>query len=232
MQTWREQDLANLYGRRFSEAETRSKANAWTVLCEAIFQQYVPEDGTVLDLGAGRCEFINRIRAERRIAVDLNPDTLRHAEPGVEVILTSSSDLSGVAPGSVDTVFTSNFFEHLPGKDELVNTLREVHQILRPGGPIVVMMPNIRYLPGRYWDFLDHHLPLTHLSLAEALALTGFQPTRIVPRFIPYTSKDSRIAVPQAAVRAYLALPLAWRLVGRQMLVVAQRDGSPARRDL
>ena len=84
----------------------------------------------------------------------------------------------------------------------------------------------------RSWDFLDHYLLLTHLSLAEALFLTGFRPTRKVPRFIPYTSKDSRIAVPLAAVRAYLALPLAWRLVGSQMPVVAQHDGSPHRRDL
>ena len=39
---------------------------------------------------------------------------------------------------------------------------------------MVVLMPNIRYLAGRYWDYLDHHLPLTHLSLSEALELTGY----------------------------------------------------------
>ncbi len=26
---------------------------------------------------------------------------------------------------------------------------------------MLVLQPNIRYVGGAYWDFLDHHLPLT-----------------------------------------------------------------------
>jgi SAM-dependent methyltransferase len=188
-----------------------------------MFQQYVPESGTVLDLGAGNCEFSNAIRARRRIAVDLNPETKHFADPGVEVLLTSSTNLSALVDGSVDTVFTSNFFEHLPTKEVLMETLRESYRVLAPRGQIVVLMPNIRYVGGRYWDYLDHYLPLTHVSMVEGLELAGFAAERVVPRFLPYTIRDSKLPVTAWLVRLYLRLRPAWRVLGGQMLVVARR---------
>ena len=216
-------ERSDIYRRRFSGVENASKDNAWAALCHDVFQAYVPVDGTVLDLGAGRCEFVNTIHARRRIAVDLDPELVSSADPGVETLVTSSTDMGAVEDGSVDTVFTSNFFEHLPDTAALLATLREANRVLVPSGRIVVMMPNIRYLASRYWDYLDHHLPLSHHSLVEALGLTGFAPTRVVPRFMPYTAKDSPVVVPRAAVSLYLRVPPAWRVVGRQMLVVADK---------
>lgn len=217
-------DLEAIYRRRFDERDLANKQTLWRVLVQDRFQRYVPTDGTVLDLGAGNCEFVNEVRAARRLAVDLNPESVRYAAPGVEVLTCRSDAMAAVADGSVDTVFTSNFFEHLPDKVALLATLRECHRVTRPGGLIVVLMPNIRYLPGRYWDYLDHHLPLTHLSLSEALELSGYEVTERVNRFLPYTVKDARFAVRPLMVRAYLRVPPAWRLLGRQMLVVARRD--------
>ena len=86
-----------------------------------------------------------------------------------------------------------------------------------------MLMPNIRYLAGRYWDYLDHHLPLSHLSLSEALTMSRFAVDEVVPRFLPYTVKDRRIPHSTRLVRMYLKLRPAWPLLGRQMLVVAHR---------
>jgi SAM-dependent methyltransferase len=216
-------ELASLYRQRFSAQELETKRVMWRILAQRVFQPYLPVGGTVVDLGAGNCELVNSLMASRRVAVDLNPDTRKFADPGVEVLLTSSEDLSEIDDASVDAVFTSNFFEHLPSKESLLRTLAEVRRILRPGGRIVVLMPNIRYLPGRYWDYFDHHLPLTHLSLSEGLELAGFEVQRVVPRFLPYTVKDSPIRIPPLAIRAYLSLPVVWPILGRQMLVVGSR---------
>lgn len=215
--------LKATYEARFSDAELRDKQILWSVLCQEQFQQYVPVDGTVLDLGAGYCEFSNNIRARRRIAVDLNPDTAAFAVEGVEVLETNSADMHQIADGTVDTVFTSNFFEHLPDTEALLATLGESQRVLRPGGSIVVLMPNIRNLPGAYWDYLDHHLALTQHSLSEALTLTGFEVTRIVPRYLPYTVRNSRMPVSRVTIRAYLAFRPAWWVLGKQMLVVARK---------
>ncbi len=215
--------LSRIYDHRFNDAELQAKAVLWQVLCDSFFQQYVPVTGTVVDLGAGSCEFSNAITAGRKIAIDLNPDTKGFAAPDVEVHTTMSSDMSQVSEGSVDTVFTSNFFEHLPSREELLDTLAECHRVLRPGGLIVVLMPNIRNLPGSYWDYLDHTLPLTHLSLSEALELSDFQVTRVEPKFLPYTVKNKALPPKPGLVKAYLKMPLAWRVLGKQMLVVGRR---------
>src|SRR4051812_48882781 len=179
-------DLGAIYRNRFDPRDLANKRTLWRVLVRDFFQQYVPRNGTVVDLGAGNCEFVNAVTAARRVAVDLNLDTASFAEDGVEVLLTRSDAMDVLADGTVDTVFTSNFFEHLPTKQDLMATLAECHRVTRPGGLIVVLMPNIRYLPGRYWDYLDHHLPLTDLSVAEALELSGYDVVRRVGRFLPY----------------------------------------------
>ena len=84
-------------------------------------------------------------------------------------------------------------------------------------------MPNVRYLPGRFWDYLDHHVPLTHVSLVEALELAGFEPEVVIPRFLPYTVKDSRLPVRAELIRLYLRTRILWKIFGRQMFVVARR---------
>ena len=222
-----DEDLKSLYRHRFSESELPAKNALWKVLCDSYFQQYVDaRTHTVLDLACGYGEFINNIRAARKLAVDLNPDSPAALASDVVFHAVAANRLDPVPDASVDVVFTSNFFEHLPDKAALHEVLREVHRILKPGGKLVAMGPNIRHLPGAYWDFIDHHLPLSERSLAEALLLADLQPTRIVDRFLPYTTQ-SRLPKTTLLVRAYLALPLAWRVLGKQFLVVAAK---PARR--
>jgi SAM-dependent methyltransferase len=213
--------LSSLYRERFSESDIAFKEEMWTVLCERVFQPYVRLSDTVLDLGAGRCEFINAIEASEKIAVDLNPDLATYAR-GARVVRTPSTDLSPVDSDSVDVVFSSNFLEHLPDKASVLRTLAECRRVLRPGGAAIVLMPNIRYLAGKYWDYFDHHTPLTHLSLIEALALTGFRIERVVPRFLPYTVKQRGLPKSTALLRLYLSLRIVWPIFGRQMLIVAR----------
>jgi predicted RNA methylase len=44
----------------------------------------------VLDLGCGHCEFIHSVGAETRFGMDLNPDAVQQAAPGVQVLAQSS----------------------------------------------------------------------------------------------------------------------------------------------
>jgi SAM-dependent methyltransferase len=215
-------DLSRLYRERFSALDLEFKADAWKVLCDRVFQAFVDPESTVLDLGAGTCEFLNAIQCRHKIAVDLNPDVAAYAGDA-RVVIARSTEMTEVSSESVDVVFASNMLEHLPDKDAVLKTIKECYRILRVDGRLIVLGPNVRYLPGRYWDYWDHHTPLTHLSLAEAVVVAGFRPEKVVARFLPYTVKDGRVPRSTLALRAYLRLPLLWPLFGRQMLLVARR---------
>jgi SAM-dependent methyltransferase len=217
---------SKLYSVRFSEHDKAHKNRIWRVLCRSFFQRYVGANDTVLDLGAGFCEFINHIAARRRIAVDISEDVKTHAVAGVEVLLARSDDMRALGDGVVDVVFASNFFEHLATKSDLLRTLSEVRRVLRPGGRLLILQPNIRYAGGAYWDFFDHHLPLTERSLVEALELAALQPVEVRARFLPFSTKS---ALPQhpALVWLYLRVPLAHRLLGRQSWIVARKPPAP-----
>ena len=217
-------DLDTLYHARFAAEDLRRKAEIWKVLCRQFFQQYVAPPDTVLDLACGTGEFINNIRAAQRIGVDLRTESASALAPGVRFIRATATDLSTIGDASIDCVFTSNFLEHLLTKDDMSKVLAGVHRILRVGGRFLIMGPNIRYLPGAYWDFFDHHLPLTERSVVEALLVAGFGIERVVDRFLPYSTKSQ---LPQAPwlVSLYLRLPLAWPLFGKQFFVVGRRLG-------
>jgi SAM-dependent methyltransferase len=142
--------------------------------------------------------------------------------PEIEFHLTSASRLGMIADASVDTCFSSNFFEHLPSKDEMDEVLDEVFRVLRPGGRYVVMQPNIRYEPGRYWDYYDHILPLSHLSCREAFAKSGYEIVEVIDRFVPF-STDSRLPQHPLLVRLYLSFRPIWRLMGGQFVLVGRK---------
>jgi SAM-dependent methyltransferase len=216
------EQIDRLYQTRFPEQDRRAREALWAVLCSAFFQKYVRPEDTLLDLGCGFGEFSRHIRAARRIAVDQNAGAARFQSEGVEFHAADASDLSFLPDGSVDVCFTSNFFEHLPSKERMDAVLAEVRRVLRPGGRLVALQPNLRYAPGAYWDFYDHHLPLTHRSCAEAFAIAGFEVCELVGRFLPLTTR-SRLPQWPWLVRLYLALPPVWRLFGGQFLIVGRK---------
>ena len=216
---------SKLYSVRFNAREKAHKDRIWRVLCRSFFQRYIRPEDTVLDIGAGYCEFINHIVCRRRIAVDINEEVRAHADPAVEVILAPSNDLRSIDDSTIDVAFASNFFEHLPTKPDLLRTLYELFRVLRPGGRLLILQPNIRYAGGEYWDFFDHHLPLTERSLGEALALAGLDTVEVRPRFLPLSTKS---ALPQhpALVWLYLKIPLVHHVLGRQSWIVSVKPAT------
>jgi SAM-dependent methyltransferase len=215
------QELARIYANRFAETSVY-RGRVWQVLVPNFFQQFIPDTGTVLDLGCGYGEFINNIRAKNKFAMDLNPDAKARLNPDVQFLQQDCSQPWQVAPGQLDLVFTSNFFEHLPDKATLGRTLDQAFRGLKPGGRIVAMGPNIKYVNGAYWDFWDHYLALTETSLAEGMVTHGFQIERCYPKFLPYTIVGGP-EYPLWILKVYLRFKLLWRIGGKQFLVVARK---------
>jgi SAM-dependent methyltransferase len=210
-------ELQAIYEHRFTSM-LKYRGSVWRVLTASYFQELVKPGDAVLDLGCGYGEFINNIRCGAKYGMDLNRRSPEFLAPGITFLQQDCSTQWELPDASLDVVFTSNFFEHLPDKLSLRKTLREAHRCLKPGGSLIALGPNIKYVQGAYWDFWDHFLCLTELSLGEAMLNNGFRVASSVPRFLPY----SMVAQPQyplAFVRLYLALPFLWRFFGKQFLV-------------
>ncbi|WP_200821120.1 class I SAM-dependent methyltransferase [Oceanicoccus sp. KOV_DT_Chl] len=135
----------------------------------------------------------------------------------------SCADSWPVDDHSLDVIFTSNFLEHLPDKVAVETTIEQAQRCLKPGGKIICLGPNIKYLPGEYWDFWDHHVPISEHSLAELLELKGFSIQQKHAKFLPYTMSDGNH--PNLfLVKLYLKIPLVWKILGKQFLIVATRN--------
>lgn len=217
------QELQRIYQHRFS-GTSAYRNRVWQVLTASFFDRWISAEAALLDLGCGYGEFINNIAARQKYAMDLNPDAPKYLAPSVRFFEQDCSTAWPLPENSLDTVFTSNFFEHLPDKQCLKLTLRQAFRCLKPGGRLIAMGPNIKYLPGLHWDFFDHHTILTEASLGEVLEMEGFLLEQVTPRFLPYTMVNAP-KYPLFLLRIYLALPWLWWLKGRQFLVVAVKPG-------
>ena len=176
----------------------------------------------VLDLGAGWGEFIRHINAAHKFAMDLNPETGGRVSDDVTFLHQDCSRKWEMESDSLDVIFTSNFLEHLPDKASLERTISEAYRCLKANGVIVCVGPNIKYVPGAYWDFWDRHVPLTEMSLAELLSMNGFRIDLSVARFLPYSMSTGRTP-PLFLVKLYLKLPFFWPLFGKQFLVIGRK---------
>jgi SAM-dependent methyltransferase len=216
-------DLEQIYQRRFVGLEDYRCA-VWRVLSRDRFSKWIAPDSSVLDLGAGYCEFINQIPARLKYAMDLNPATRSHANGDVSVLLQDCSAEWQIPHATLNTVFTSNFFEHLPDKAALERTVQNAFLCLKPGGRLIALGPNIRHTGPAYWDFYDHYIALTDLSLTELLTKCGFELEYARAQFLPYTMAKGR-RYPVWVLKAYLQLTPLWKVFGKQFLIVARKPG-------
>ena len=83
-----------------------------------------------------------------------NRSSSQHLHAGVTLFHQDCSTRWPLDAGALDSVFTSNFFD-ISHKESLRRTLAEAFRCLKPGGRLICLGPNIKYLPGRYWDFWD-----------------------------------------------------------------------------
>ena len=220
-----------IYTQRFSESEQKTREATWKVLCQDFFSRYVSTESVVIDIGAGDSLFLKNIKAKKKIAVDLSKHVFELESFGVEVHNCLISDVTSELANTADVVFMSNFLEHLPSKKVLLEVLEDARKLLKENGKLLILQPNIRYVGSAYWDYIDHHIALTEHSLVEALEVSGYEVSELIPRFLPYTSKSkvgsiAALLDPAKMARNYIKYPILWKFFGAQTFVVAKKRGS------
>jgi SAM-dependent methyltransferase len=213
--------LGEIYELRFSGYEDY-RTKVWQILVNNFFNKWIRSDFEILDLGCGYGEFINKVNCSARYAMDLNPRTKDHLDKEIIFYEQDCSMPWELKPSSLDLVFTSNFFEHLPNKSTLDSTVRNIYKALKPNGLLIAMGPNISILKGRYWDFWDHHVALSEQSISELLEINRFKIKKSVSQFLPYNMVRVKKR-PLFLLKLYLKMPFAWKIFGKQFLVTAKK---------
>jgi SAM-dependent methyltransferase len=208
----------DLYDVRFGTEDAAAKDGIWREIV-AYLARWIDPGAPVLDVGCDRGHFIRSAIGSERWATDIR-DVAASLPADVRFVQGSGLDLETLVPtGHFGTVFMSNYLEHLPTADAVVDQLRVARRLLRPGGRLMVLQPNIRLVGARYWDFIDHKVALTENSLEEAADLAGLQTETLIVRFLPYSTKG-RLPGNPLLVRLYLRLSPAWWVLGKQTLYV------------
>ncbi len=147
--------------------------------------QDVEEGGVILDIGCGGGLFpgMLRERGYRAMGLDLSQDAAalawkRHGVPAVAGELSRSP----IAPNTCAAVTMFHVLEHL---DHPECYLRQAHDLLRPGGRLIVQVPNAASwqfaLLGAAWNGVDtprHYHLFRDSDLEKLLVKCGFKSLR------------------------------------------------------
>ena len=194
------------------------RAVVWKAICRYL-QPWIPSEEGLLELGAGYGEFSRQIEASRKWALEQNGALVKHWGDSVTPLIQSVLEPWSLADGSLGTVFASNFLEHFTLEDG-AKILDEAKRVLRPGGRMIVVQPNFRLEPRRYFDDYTHRTAYTDNSFRDFLRSRNWKIVHSEPRFVPFSMK-SRLPTADWLVRLYLALP--FRPLAGQFLVIAEK---------
>jgi SAM-dependent methyltransferase len=203
-----------------------ARAVLWQVLSEYL-APYIPPTAAVLELGAGYCDWINSVRAARKVALDVWDEMPRYAANDVQAICHDlSQGLDVLGDAKFDAVLASNLLEHFE-PDSAARLAGDVFTRLNAGGRLILIQPNFRFAYRRYFDDYTHRSVFTDVSLPNLLRAHGFEIERVEARFTPYSLQGKSALARAWLIRLYLRSP--YKPFAGQMLVIARKP-EPRRR--
>jgi len=139
----------------------------------------------IVDIGCGRGEFLDLLAGEgiHATGVDLDPGMVDICRAkGCEVTAADALDyLKALEDGSLGTVFSAQFIEHLPPAD-LVEYLRGAQRVLRDDGVFIAETVNPHSIRAfkTFWTDLTHRAPIFPEVAVALCRQAGFERALVV----------------------------------------------------
>ena len=138
----------------------------------AFLSAHLPSGAKILDVGCGRGVLLAPLadRGFEVYGVELNESATSGADSRAEIRIAHRLGDAGFEAGSFDQIIIWHVLEHV---EDPVHTIEECRRILRPGGRLVVAVPNFSSLQAKWsgpaWFHLDaprhlYHFPLSALE--------------------------------------------------------------------
>lgn len=213
-------DWDRLYSYRHRHVQQDRRQAVWDEISVFLYE-FLGAPDVVVDPAAGRGEFISAVPSNERWVVDAVDYGDARYPADVKVVIGDVLEVD-LPENHFGGVFASNLLEHFASQPDVGRFLRRMHHATAPGGRIAVMGPNFRFAAKEYFDCADHTLALTHVAVEEHLHTAGFDVLKVIPRFLPYSFRGY-LPASRKLVRAYLRFRPAWRVLGKQFLVLAEK---------
>jgi len=160
----------------------------WARVARGHFAKLLPAErnARILDLGCGHGTMLYTLKTmgfSNLVGVDGSPEQIelaRQVHP--EVVRAGALEFLASSPGRFDVVLAVNLLEHF-NKDEALLLVDRSHAVLKPGGRILLQLPNGDGLRGRATAAgdLGHEVCYSARSVEQLLRLAGFEDVRCHP---------------------------------------------------
>lgn len=179
-------------------------------------EKFLPADRSakILDVGCGCGHFLYYLKKSGYTdaeGIDVSHQQVDHCvkTAGVRAHFADAGEFLAGKAGQYDLISMMSMLEHLP-KNDVVPILKAAHKALKPGGTLIVVVPNMSGIIApaiRYRDF-THECGFTESSLQQVLWIAGFREMELlpVPPKAPSTWKQIFRAPLQKMVHAALGM--------------------------
>jgi 2-polyprenyl-3-methyl-5-hydroxy-6-metoxy-1,4-benzoquinol methylase len=167
------------------------------------------KNAAILEIGPGFGSMIHALHHRcgyRNIrGIDISPEVVKQCNdvlPGSTELVADTSEFLEKHPEEFDFILMLHVLEHVP-KEHVVALLQAIQGALRPGGKLIVEVPNAAHpvagVKNRYADF-THTVGFTDRSLKFVLRTAGFSDVSVygckimrksLARFVQRTAQDT-----------------------------------------
>jgi|GEM_PF-2387369 len=124
---------------------------------------------TILEVGCGDGWVSNLLadQCQRVIGLDINPQRIEPPEKPNVLLLAAEAELTPIAPGSIDVIFSFALLEHIPHR---VPMLQQLRPLLKPGGRMIHVVPTAEMKLLQWLGFIPDKIRRSIRSFTRRLA--------------------------------------------------------------